>query len=137
MRNAGTHLFPTMDRVIFGQDAASVLAAEVCRLGKRRVFLMVSRTLNTTTSEIAKLRTALGQSFCGLYDQIPQHTSRQGAVEAARAACAANADLVVAIGGGSVIDAAKIMLICMEHQIFEPEGLDGFETKIGPDHIPI
>jgi alcohol dehydrogenase class IV len=126
-----------MDRVVFGQDAASALAAEVSRLSKRRVFLMVSRTLNSTTSEIDKLCTALGGSFCGLYDQIPQHTSRQGAVDAARAACAVNADLVVAIGGGSVIDAAKIMLICMEHQIFEPEGLDGFEIKIGPDRVPI
>src|SRR6516165_2963013 len=111
MHNAGIHLCPAMDRVVFGQDAASALAAEVSRLSKRRVFLMVSRTLNSTTSEIDKLCTALGGSFCGLYDQIPQHTSRQGAVDAARAACAVNADLVVAIGGGSVIDAAKIMLI--------------------------
>ena len=40
----------------------------------------------------------------------------------------AKADLVVAIGGGSVVDAAKIVLMCMEHEIFEPIGLDGFET---------
>jgi maleylacetate reductase len=137
MHSTGTHLFPAMDRVIFGQDAAAALAGEVDRLGKLRVFLMVSRTLNTTTSEIEKLRVALGGRLAGLYDQIPQHTSRQGAVDAARAACAVNADLVVAVGGGSVIDAGKITLICMEHRIFEPEGLDGFEIKIGPDRIPI
>jgi maleylacetate reductase len=28
-------------------------------------------------------------------------------------------------------------LICMEHRIFEPEGLDGFEIKIGPDRVAI
>jgi maleylacetate reductase len=137
MHTTGTHLFPAMDRVIFGQAAAAALSAEVDRLGKSKVFLMVSRTLNTTTGEIEKLRTALGGRFAGLYDQIPQHTSRQGAVDAARAACAVKTDLVVAVGGGSVIDAAKITLICMEHQIFEPEGLDGFEIKIGPDRIPV
>jgi maleylacetate reductase len=137
MHPAGTHLFPTMDRVIFGKEAAATLAAEVDRLGKRRVFLMVSRTLNTTTSEIEKLRAALGERFAGSYDQIPQHTSRQAAVDAARAAAAANADLVVAVGGGSVIDAAKIALICIEHMIFEPDLLDGFEIKVGPDRLPV
>ena len=55
---------------------------------------------------------------------------------AARAAVDVEADLIVAIGGGSVVDASKIMLICMEHKIFEPKGLDGFEIKIGPDRVP-
>jgi maleylacetate reductase len=38
--------------------------------------------------------------------------------------------LVVAIGGGSVVDAAKIVLMCMEHEILEQDGLDGFETDL-------
>jgi maleylacetate reductase len=136
MRAAGTHLFPMMDRVIFGKPAARALRDEVERLNKRRVFLMASHTLNSTTNEIEKIRNALGERCAGLFDQIPQHTSRQGAVAAARAAVDAEADLVVAVGGGSVVDASKIMLICMEHRIFEPEGLDGFEIRIGPDRVP-
>lgn len=136
MRAAGTHLFPTMDRVIFGRPAAQALLEEVERLNKRRVFLMVSHTLNSTTNEIEKMRAALGERFAGLFDQIPQHTSRRGAAAAARAAVDVEADLIVAIGGGSVVDASKIMLICMEHQLFEPKGLDGFEIKVGRDRVP-
>jgi maleylacetate reductase len=136
MRQAGTHLFPMMDRVIFGRPAAQALLDEVERLNKQRVFLMVSHTLNSKTSEIEKIRSALGKRFAGLYDKIPQHTSRQGAVAAAEAAIRAEADLIVAVGGGSVVDACKIMLICMEHKIVEPRGLDGFEIKIGPDRVP-
>ena len=49
-------------------------------------------------------------------------------VRVAKQAKDARADLVVAIGGGSVVDAAKIVLMCMEHEIFEQDGLDGFET---------
>ena len=56
MRSAGTHLFPMMDRVISGRPAAQALSEEVERLGKRRVFLMVSHTLNSKTSEIDKIR---------------------------------------------------------------------------------
>ena len=136
MRTAGTHLFPMMDRVIFGRPAAQALSEEVERLGKRRVFLMVSHTLNSKTDEIEKIRSALGGRFAGLFDQIPQHTSRQGAAAAAEAATQAEADLIVGVGGGSVVDACKIMLICMEHRIFEPGGLDGFEIRIGPDRVP-
>lgn len=136
MRAAGTHLFPVMDRVIFGRPAAQALLDEVERLSKRRVFLMVSHTLNSRTNEIEKIRAVLGERFAGLFDQIPQHTSRQGATVAARAAVDVEADLIVAIGGGSVVDASKIMLICMEHKIFEPKGLDGFEIQIGPGRAP-
>ena len=49
-------------------------------------------------------------------------------VRTAREAKQAGADLVVAVGGGSVVDAAKIVLMCMEHEIFHEDGLDGFET---------
>lgn len=136
MRAAGTHLFPMMDRVVFGRPAAQALLEEVERLNKRRVFLMVSHTLNSKTNEIEKVRAALGARFAGLFDQIPQHTSRRGAAAAARPAVDAEADLIVAIGGGSVVDASKIMLICMEHRIFELAGLDGFEIRISPDRVP-
>jgi maleylacetate reductase len=137
MRDSGTHIFPTMDRVIFGIPAANALVAEVERLKKRRVFLMVSRTLNTATEEIRNIQRALGERCAGLYDSIPQHTSRQGVIAATRAALAAEADLIVAVGGGSVVDASKMLLICMEHRIVEPEGLDGFEIKISPDGVPL
>jgi maleylacetate reductase len=49
-------------------------------------------------------------------------------VKVAKQAKDAGADLVVAIGGGSVVDTGKIVLGCMEHEIFEQDGLDGFET---------
>jgi alcohol dehydrogenase class IV len=139
MHESGTHLFPAMDRVVFGKPAAKALAAEATRLGAQRVFLVVSRTLNTRTNEIAKMREALGDRVAGVFDGIPQHTSREAVAQATQAALDARADLVVAVGGGSVVDAAKIMTLCMEHRITDPglEGLDPFETKPGPDGRPV
>jgi maleylacetate reductase len=63
---------------------------------------MVSHTLNSRTNEIERVQAALGERFAGLFDRIPQHTSRQCAAAAARAAIDIEADLIVAIGGGSV-----------------------------------
>jgi len=139
MHLTGTQLFPAMDRVVFGKPMAEVVAAEAARLGKQRVFLVVSRTLHTQTDAIARLRDALGERFAGLYDGIPQHTSRAVVAHATQAALEAQADLLVAVGGGSVVDATKMISLCMEHRLTDPalEGLDAFETKPGPDGRPV
>ncbi|WP_454621872.1 iron-containing alcohol dehydrogenase [Bradyrhizobium cenepequi] len=140
MHSAGSYQYPSMDFVIYGKPAAEALREEAERLGAKRVYLIVSRTLNTTTDEIEKIRTALGDRCAATFDGIPQHTTRDVVVQIARDAKEAGADLVVAIGGGSVVDAAKIVLMCMEHEIFDPSGLDGYETtperRFGPFRTP-
>jgi maleylacetate reductase len=140
MHSAGSYQYPPMDFVIYGKPAAEALREEAERLGAKRVYLIVSRTLNTTTDEIEKIRAALGDRYAATFDGIPQHTTRDVVVQTARHAKEAGADLVVAIGGGSVVDAAKIVLMCMEHEIFDPSGLDGYETtperRFGPFRTP-
>lgn len=128
MLAAGSYQYPPMDFVIYGKPSAMAIREEAERLGAHRVYLIVSRTLNTTTEEIEKIRTALGDRYAGTFDGVPQHTTREVVVKAAALALEARADLIVAVGGGSVVDAAKIVLMCMEHGIVEPAGLDGFET---------
>jgi maleylacetate reductase len=125
---AGSYQYPTMESVIYGKPAAEALREEAERLGAKRVYLIVSRTLNSKTDEIEKIRKELGERHAETFDGVPQHTTREAVVQIARRAKEAKADLVVAIGGGSVVDAVKIVLMCMEHEIFEQDGLDGFET---------
>src|SRR6267154_3602095 len=137
---AGSHQYPTMESVIYGKPAAEALREEAERLGAKRVYLIASRTLNTKTDEIEKIRRALGDRYAATFDGIPQHTTRDVVVQTAKHAKEAGADLVVAIGGGSVVDAAKIALMCMEHEIFDQSGLDGYETtpdwRFGPFRTP-
>ena len=128
MRIAGSYQFPTMESVIYGKPAADALREEAERLDAKRVYLIASRTLNTNTDEIDNIRKALGDRHAETFDGVPQHTTRDVVVRIEKQAKEARADLVVAIGGGSVVDAAKIVLMCMEHDIFEQDGLDGFET---------
>ena len=136
MRDVGSYQYPAMDSVVYGKPAAEGLLEEAERLDARRVFLIASRTLNTRTDEIEKIRTKLGDRYAGTFDGIPQHTTREVVVQAAAHAREARADLIVAIGGGSVVDAAKIILMCIEHEITGQDGLDGYETtperRFGP-----
>ena len=136
MRKSGIYNFPPMDRVVYGKTCSDAVRGEAERLEANRVFLMVSGTLNRTTDEIERVRLALGTRYGGTYDKVPQHTTRREVAEATAAALDAKADLIVAIGGGSVVDAAKIVLMCMEHGIVDIDGLDGFEVVPGPDGRP-
>ena len=62
MTASGHVVFSRMDEVIFGQPAARAVADLARRAEARRVFLMVSGTLDRETSEIAQIRAALGNT---------------------------------------------------------------------------
>jgi maleylacetate reductase len=53
----------------------------------------------------------LGDKHAATFDGIAQHTTRKQAAEVAFHAKEARADLVVAIGGGSAVDLAKIVMV--------------------------
>src|ERR1700674_3523486 len=133
MTKVGFYQYPPMDQVIFGKPAGQALREEADKRDAQRVFLIVSRTLNTQTDEIEKIRKALGSRYAGSFDGVPQHTTRASAVEATAHAAEAKADLVVAVGGGAVVDAANIVLMCLEHNITDESGLDGFELVSTPE----
>ena len=136
MRKSGIHNFPAIDRVVYGKAAADSLNDEAVRLDAKRVFLIVSRTLNTKTDEIEKIRRALGDKHVATFDGIAQHTTRKQAAEVARQANDAEADLIVAVGGGSAIDLAKIVIMAMEHDIHDEAGFDPFPMGPGVNFSP-
>ena len=136
MRKSGIHNFPAIDRVVYGKAAAESLKDEVARLNAKRVFLIVSRTLNTKTDEIEKIRRALGDKHVATFDGIAQHTTRKQAAEVARQANYTEADLIVAVGGGSAIDLAKIVIMAMEHDIHDEAGFDPFPMGPGVNFSP-
>jgi maleylacetate reductase len=136
MRRTGVHNFPAIDRVIYGKAAADALNEEAERLHAKRVFLLASRTLNTRTDEIDKIRRMLGDKHVATFDGIAQHTTRKQAAEVARQAKDASADLIVAVGGGSAIDLAKIVIMAMEHDIRDEAGFDPFPMGPGVNFSP-
>src|SRR5204862_1645967 len=101
MLQSGRVVFGEMDEVVFGKPAAESVADQAQRLGATRVFLMVSNSLNRNTDEIEKVRRALGNRCAGTFDRMPPHTPRSGVIQATEAVRAAQADLIVTIGGGS------------------------------------
>jgi hypothetical protein len=61
----GTYQNFAIDRVVYGKPAAEDLVAEAARLGAKRIFLVVSRTLDTDTTWVHEIRTVLGARYAG------------------------------------------------------------------------
>ena len=129
--HSGRVVFGAMDEVVFGHPAAGAVVAQMDRLDVNRAFLMVSGTLNRTTDEIEKIRNALGARCVGTFDAMPPHTPRHAVIAAAEQARAANADLVVTVGGGSITDGAKAVQLCLANDISTVEGIDAIRASKG------
>jgi maleylacetate reductase len=129
----GQFTFPAIERIVYGKPAAEALKAEAQRLDATRVFLMVSGTMNRETDAVETLRAALGNRFAGLHDRMPPHTPRDAVIEAANAARAAGADLLVTFGGGSLTDAGKVVQLCLRHNISDVDGLEPYRAITGAD----
>lgn len=125
MLPSGRVVFGQMDEVAFGRPAAEAIAGQVRRLQATRVFLMVSHSLNRNTDEIDKVRRALGSRCAGSFDRMPPHTPRAAVIAATEAARAAEADLIVTIGGGSITDGAKAVQMCLANDIRSPRRSTG------------
>jgi maleylacetate reductase len=127
----GRVVFGAMDEVVFGRPAAEALVEQMDRLGASRAFLMVSGTLNRETGEIEKIRSALGARCAATFDAMPPHTPRQAVIAAAEQARAANADLIVTVGGGSITDGAKAVQLCLANDVRSVDDIDRVRASRG------
>jgi len=127
----GRIVFGSMDEVVFGRPAAEAVVAQMDRLGAARAFLMVSGTLNRETDEIEKIRKTLGSRCVASFDAMPPHTPREAVIAAAEQARAANADLIVTVGGGSITDGAKAVQLCLANNVRTVEGIDKIRASRG------
>jgi maleylacetate reductase len=129
--HSGRVVFGAMDEVVFGTPAADAVVAQMDRLGATSAFLMVSGTLNRETPEIEKIRKSLGSRCVGTFDAMPPHTPRQAVIAAAAQARAANADLIVTVGGGSITDGAKAVQLCLANDVSRVEDIDRIRASKG------
>ena len=131
----GTHHWPAQERVIYGKPAVAALAEELARAGAARVFVTTTRSL-TGGALVERIVKSLGARYVGKFDAISAHSPREGVIAGAAALRAANADLVVAVGGGSVIDATKVMLLALwrgARDVDELSALAGVRGSGGPE----
>ncbi len=124
MTNAFTYDALPQERVHFGKSVRDALGGEVDRLGAKRVFVATSKTLHRQTGAISLIATTLGAKCVAIFDGIAEHSKLDGVLAAAKSAREAKADLLVGVGGGSIIDGLKIVQLALA------EGADSIESLV-------
>ena len=95
--------------VIWGAGCRSSLAEELARMGASRAFLLTTASLTRQAQHVRDLHRILGDRFAGMLDDLPAHVP-VSAIDAAQLKIdQGGADVLIAFGGGSVIDAAKAL----------------------------
>jgi maleylacetate reductase len=133
METASQVVLTATERVTLGVPAADAIAEEAANRGAKRVFILCSSFLNRQTDEIRKIEAALGDRHAATHDGIQPHAPRGDVLVAAKQARAVKADLVVTVGGGSVTDAGKIVLICLKHNITTVDQFDDYRVRVEED----
>ncbi len=104
---SGTHTFLRTERVHFGAGSLEKLREEARSFD--RAFVVTGRSLHEKTDLVRRVEGLLGGKHAGTYARIGQHTPGGAVEEAAAEAESAAADLLVSVGGGSVVDGTKAM----------------------------
>ena len=112
-----TFNYSRLETVIQGGDAVPSLLQQADTRGAQRVFLLVSRTLNDNSPIVEQIDTALGGRLVEVFADIPAHTPRPAVLEAIDRARSCKTDLLVTVGGGSVIDAAKAVQLALQQKL--------------------
>jgi alcohol dehydrogenase class IV len=124
---SGTHAFLPTERVHFGPGSLAKLEDEARPYG--RAFVVTGRSLDRETGLVRRVEALLGGRHAGTFAGMGQHTPG-GAVElAAGEAEVAGADLLVSVGGGSVVDGTKAAARQLGYpaQVAVPTTLSGAE----------
>ena len=129
----GVFNYLELDRVHFGTPAADALATEAAQRGAQRLFVVTSKSLNRKTDAVTTALARIQPQVVGLFDDCVEHTPRDTVIALAQALRASNADLVVSIGGGTVIDTVKVALVALAEGLTTIEQLDDWHMRVAPD----
>lgn len=83
-------------------------ATEAERRGASRVLVVSARSINRRLGATTSLREHLGERLLDVYDDIEPHAPLDSIVQLRRRLAREQPDLIISIGGGSVIDTVKV-----------------------------
>jgi maleylacetate reductase len=126
----GTVEWTAQERVVHGKPAAEAVTAEIERIGAKRVLLLTTRSL-ADSRLVREVSSALGDRCVGRFSEIHAHSPREAVIAGAARAREVEADHLLAVGGGSVTDATKTMLIALWRNVRDVDALSGLASKRG------
>ncbi|KAI7158077.1 general substrate transporter [Hortaea werneckii] len=98
-------------------------------LGVHRVYIVASRSLSQNTGNVNRLEQALDDSHVATWPGFSPHTPWNEVLDATKDAKQKKTDCIVTIGGGSLTDGAKAMLLLLANDITTLDQLREFQAR--------
>lgn len=109
--NPDFRIAPAPARVYSGKDALGNLPAEMKRQRAKRAFILCGNSVANKTDIVTRIKALLGDAFAGIYDQLKKDTPVEDILTARDMARACQADIIIAIGGGSAMQGGRVLAI--------------------------
>ncbi len=108
--------FKAPEKIYIKRGCLPFALEELAQSGKKRAFIVTDEYLfsNGFIKPVTKKLAELNVEYSAFFDIQPDPTLKS-AQEGAKAMAAFAPDLIIAVGGGSAMDAAKIMWVLYEH----------------------
>jgi maleylacetate reductase len=128
-----SYRFTGHERVLHNASATVELPKLLTLYGYQRVFVVCSRSINTKTKIAQHIRECLGEKLVGLTDDVGEHSPLSNVLKAAQAVRDSRADVIVSIGGGSVMDMCKAIQLCISEEAFDRDSLLRLQFVLSED----
>jgi alcohol dehydrogenase class IV len=124
-------------RLVIGAGRAAAAADHATQLGVKRVLLISDPGIEKA-GLLGRVKDALGSMLKATFTDVPQDSSLETVDAAALVGREAGVDGVVSVGGGSVIDTAKAVAVCLGAggKVFDHVGIYQLRGKPVP-HVVI
>ncbi len=116
-----------------GKGAIDQLRGEVDRTKAKRAFIVCGKSVARNTDLIARVKANLDDAFAGLFEGVQASSPLPSVLEGAAAARQADADLIVAVGGGSAMVTARALIILLA----EKGDIHSICTQYPPGQAPV
>ena len=131
-------------RLHVGVDALRFLADEVRRQQAQRAFVICGQTVARRTNLLQRMQEQLGALYAGVFDSMGKDSTWSDVQQATEAARAAGVDLLIAVGGGSVIVGTRVVAILLAEKgdpyalmTQYPEGKPAISPRLNAPKPPI
>src|SRR5207253_645928 len=127
--------FSSLTKIVYGEDAAAGVVETIRDLGGKKTLIITDANLikaGVLDAILDAVRNEGGQPV--VFDNVPPDSDIDAVNAAAKMGRQANCDSVLAVGGGSVMDTAKVANICLTFggDMLDYQGMNNLPSKLSP-----
>ena len=116
-------------RIHVGEGALTRLTKVVDRVGAERAFVVCGQTVAHSTDLLNRIQTELGDRYAGVFDGVQSESPLPSVRTGVQAARDADADLLMAVGGGSAVVTTRAITILLAEEDSPPGTLHPVSTR--------